>query len=321
MSPRSLSALRTTRGVLAGALAFSLVLPLAAQEPTPAPTRIEKLATQTRILARLLERELGPAPEVDAWGTLYTSLLHAPRQGAPNALAARETKDDPPTSDAGRVVGEEPPTAEPDRALAYGDYRQAWLSTLAGRESSRKVKAMRSAAIPGSGAFLWIEIDLPASTRVRIAAEDPADSAKSAWEEARRDLEGDAAPTLAAPVSPSEIQIVADPKSEAAVVETIEKAVVAHAARLEALETGESITIVLTLRTPTALDQLLADRTQRSTVEMFLRTRTQGGAPGTAAGGNAPRVAEVVRVLRCPRVAPGASAPKQLETVTRYTQR
>ncbi|MBL8899008.1 MAG: hypothetical protein JNM84_15315 [Planctomycetes bacterium] len=320
MSPRSLSKLRTTRGVLAGALAFSLVLPLAAQEPTPAPTRIEKLATQTRILARLLERELGPSPEVDAWGTLYSSLRYAPYQGAPNALGAAETKEAPPTDDAGRVVGEEPPTAEADRTLTYGDYRQAWLSTLAGRETSRKVKAMRSAAIPGSGALLWIEIDLPATARVRVAAEESVDPAKSAWEEARRDLEGDATPTLAAPVSPSEIQIVADPKSEAAVVETIEKAVLAHAARLEALEIGESITIVLTLRTPTALDQLLADRKQRSTVESFLLNATKG-APGTAAGGHAPRIAEVVRVLRCPRVAPGASAPKQLETVTRYTQR
>jgi hypothetical protein len=320
MNSRSPSALRITRRTTASALAFSLLLPLTAQEPRPAPTRVESLATQARILARLLERELGPAPEVDGWANFYYSLRTVPHQDATSAPAPRENEAAPRASDAERVIGEEPPSTAPQRSLTYGDHRRAWLVDVARRETSRKLHAIRSTAIPGSGALLWLEVDLPATARVRGAAADSGDPAQSAWEQARRDLEGDAPPGLAAPVSPSAFPVVADPQSEAAVVESIAKIVLAHAARLEALDPGESITIVLTLRTPTALDRLLVDGRQRSPLEQLLETTTRS-APGTVARGQAPRAAELVRVLRCPRVAPGASAPQQLETVARYEQR
>lgn len=323
MSAPSLSALRTTRRAMAGALALSLFLPLPAQEPTPAPTRLENLATQARILAHLLERELGPTRELDAWDSIYNSLRlrHAPTRDTTSDPATGENEAAPRAGDAGRVIGEEPPSTPPEHALTYGDYRQAWLSALTARESARKLHALRSAAIPGSGALLWMEVDLP-SSRVHVSSspEDDGDPARAAWDRARRELEGHppSAKGEARPAAP--LRAIVDPGAEAGIVRSVEKVVLAHAARLEALEAGESITIVLTLRTATALDRLLLDGRRHSSVESFLEAATRGTS-GSAAGGPAPRAAEIVRVLRCPRVAPGSSAPQKLETVARYEQR
>jgi hypothetical protein len=313
----------TTRGL---SIAATLVLALAsssrAQSATAEPASSERcaaLAGEARILARLLERKLdarsafssaqqGRDGRIDSWNRLYYELKGGSASGEPGA--------DPAGADP-RVVGEEPPPS--GTADTVADWiRLAKTNHLYASRLGLQVRAIRSAAVPGTGALIWIECEAPGGWVRPTAEAHVGDPAQSEWERARRELEG--APAAAAgegPKAPPAKHAV-DPRLEDEAVRAIQEVVLQHAVRISALEGAESITVLLHVRTTSELDRLLSSG-EGGGFDRLLYTRFYDVKTRDADAGA--RSTEHVRILRCPRVSAGGETPRELITVARYEVR
>lgn len=260
------------------------------------PDRMESLDRQARIFGRLLQKKLNISPSMAFFG-------------ANASKPAVEVQD--------------PTKLNPD---AY-EWIRSFHFTQESANAARVIHCqVKTAAIPSIGAMVWVECDIP-TTAVGGKAEPGAQTnASNDWEEAQREIEGTAArnkatsANTAGPSGPT--KLIMDPDAEASVIKAIDEIATQHAVRLEALEAGEAIVVVLRLKPRGGLQEYLeyGSGGSGSSFVPNLNQRTADPRINYSSQWLATSVPEVVVVLRFPRVQEGTSA-SLMQHVTRYQVR